>query len=58
MFKRIIHWKAYRKMNQMAEQHNWKDALEIAKQVGDEECRKIFALCLCVQLLDESFGDK
>ena len=53
MLKRIFHWRAYRKMSQMAERHDWQGALEIAKQVGDDEARRMFTLCRCIQLLRE-----
>ena len=53
MLKRIIHWNAYRKMNQLAERHDWQGALEIAKQIDDKELRRWFAVCRCVQILNE-----
>lgn len=55
MFKRIIHFRTYREIDRAIKAHDWQTALRLAKQIGDEELREVFAMARVAQMLNEVF---
>ena len=51
MLKRIVHWKAHRRMNAYARLHDWTQALAEAKRIGDREAAQVFALARAAQIM-------
>ncbi len=52
MFRRFLHFRTYRKIDRAIDVYDWKAAMRLAKQIGDEDLHKAFALARAVQLMN------
>ncbi len=52
MFRRVLHFRTYREIDRAIAAYDWETATRLAKQIGDEDLHKAFALARVVQLLN------